>query len=115
MSNFPEENKGESFVFQKIDRAYIVWIANGNQYLQLEEPAFFVFQNLEQGISQQQITTECTKRYHAPEKKCARFVSEIAKRIENVRKISVSASLCENQDKQEIRNKHFFPILPIHI
>jgi hypothetical protein len=107
MNRFPE-NKERSFVFREIDGAYIVWVANGNQYLQLEEPAFFVFQHLEQGTPPEQIAAECAKRYHNTEEKTKQFVSDIGAGIETIRQTPVSF-VNGNTNNPEIKKKTFVP------
>jgi hypothetical protein len=108
MDNLPEI-KEKTFVFREIDGAYIVWFANGNQYLRLEEPAFFVFQNIERGTEQKQIAKECASRYHNTEQESARFVAEIIAGIETIRQNSVSQKEIKKIKEPAIQENTFVP------
>ena len=72
-------------VIRKIDDAFVVWFPNGNQYLRLEEPAFFVFQGYEKGLNSDIIANQCAERYQIPEDECLQFVIEIINGIDAIR------------------------------
>jgi len=60
-----------------IENVYVVWIAAYNQYLQLAEPAFFVFELYAKGYGNDIIATRCAEKYNCGAEKSRQFVSEI--------------------------------------
>lgn len=100
--------KAESLIYREIDGSYIVWFANGNQYVRLEEPAFFVLQNLESGINAETIARQCSQRYQSTKEESTRFVSEISSGIEAIRKQAV-LTFSTISGSQELREFQFVP------
>jgi hypothetical protein len=107
MNKFPEI-KGKTIVSRKIDGVYIVWFQNGNQYLRMEEPAFFVFQNLERGILRKQIAVKCIQKYHNSEEESIRFINEIASGIDSIRQSPVLEEI-KDLKRTEIPKNTYVP------
>ena len=63
--------------FRKAESAYLVWLQGLNRYLQLEEPAFWVFKQFREGLSRQEMIRDCAHRYQLPETEAERFIGEI--------------------------------------
>ena len=96
----------ELTISREIDGAYVVWFAAGNQYLRLEEPAFFVFERVEGGMNQGLIDWQCAERYQIQEGESHQFVAEIIDRIEAIKKSPVIKE-SDYQENQEIHTKQF--------
>ncbi len=99
-------------VVRKIDNSFVVWFANGNQFVLLEEPAYFVLQLIEQGVHKRAIVNRCIDRYQTTETECTQFVNEIEDKIDGIRK---HATQTENVfgDEFESQSKSF-PLYSAH-
>lgn len=64
-------------VVKKTGDQYIVWFGESNQWVQLEEPAYFVYQQSSLGLDAPAISRKCCRRYGLPEKESLRFVQEV--------------------------------------
>lgn len=60
-----------------IDNTFVVWLDKAHRFVQLHEPAFFVFEQWAEGKDQAEIGKSCSDRYHLPENEASRFVREI--------------------------------------
>lgn len=60
-----------------IDNTFVVWLDEAHRFVQLQEPAFFVFEQWAAGKDQAEIGKSCSDRYHLPENEASRFVREI--------------------------------------
>ena len=61
----------------QVENSYVVWLKTLNRYLQLEEPAFWIFRQMADGHSSPDIISACIIRYRLDKPEAARFVSEI--------------------------------------
>jgi hypothetical protein len=95
-------------VIRKIDGSFVVWFANGNQYLRLEEPAYFVFERSEEGLGRDLIAGQCAERYGTAESECRQFVAEILDGIETIRQTPVGKEL-DGKEKHGLQEKMFLP------
>lgn len=69
---------------KELENTRLVWLKTLNRYLQLEEPAYLVFQQFKEGKSATEISLRCEEQYGIPGKEARRFVSEIEYRIQNL-------------------------------
>lgn len=69
-------------VIKVADDAYILWLENGNRFLWLEEPAFFVAESYLKGIDRMSISKACKLLYKANETESLLFVNSIVNEIE---------------------------------
>jgi len=76
----------ESFIIKPVDDFYILWVENGNQYIKLEEPAYFVLTNYISGLDINSIAKDCSSKYKNRLSECKKFVSEIISGFESYRK-----------------------------
>lgn len=63
-------------------KTYVVWLAGINRYIQMQEPAFAVFQLWAQGNDKETIAKACTQKYGLPPGEAFRFTEEITGPIE---------------------------------
>jgi hypothetical protein len=103
----PAKDENET-VIRKIDGAFVVWFPNGNQYLRLEEPAFFVFQGCETGLNEDLIARQCAERYQIPENKCRHFVAEIIDGLGAIRQNPVM-NTSDGLESNRLQTKTFTP------
>jgi len=69
------------YIKKKIGLKYLVWLQNSNQYIQLEEPAWFVFYRIAKRFSYATIANECVLRYGTSPDESLAFVKEIHSQI----------------------------------
>lgn len=69
------------FIKKKIGNSYLVWFQNSNSYLQLEEPAWFVFGKTIKRCKTESIADEFAIRYDLSFDDSLAFVSEIREKI----------------------------------
>ncbi len=72
------------YIKRKIGSSYLVWFQNSNLYIQLEEPAWFVFQKISRRYKTETITKEFAIRYGVNEEESLVFVSDIRTEIEKM-------------------------------
>lgn len=77
-------NNNIDLVIREIDGLYVVWFANGNQFLRLEEPAYWILQSDQDGQSREAIIRHCTERYKIPLDESRTFVNDVLKVIEGI-------------------------------
>ncbi len=75
------------FLKKKIGHFYLVWFENSNLYLQLEEPAWFVFRRIRQRCKTETIATEFAVRYNASFDESLSFVEEIRQNITKMNQV----------------------------
>ena len=75
-----------SYVKRKIGQSYLVWFQNSNLYVQLEEPAWFVFRKLIKRYKVETIATEFSHRYCLGFEESIAFVKDIRLKIEEMNK-----------------------------
>ncbi len=71
------QTKTICYTYHLIENTYVVWIAAYNQYLQLAEPAFFVFELYAKGYDSDKMVTQCAEKYNLNTEKSRQFVLEI--------------------------------------
>ena len=97
----------------EMDGAYVVWMASCNQYLRLEEPAYFVFTSYEKYGNLELAVSQCAGRYSIPEDECRQFVTEILDGVEAIEQ----AAMLRNYslpDDEGLREKTFTPFSVRH-
>ena len=95
-------------VIRYIDDAHIVWFSNGNQYIRLEEPAFFVFRCGEKGMDMDLIVNQCVERYGIQEEESRQFVTHIANSIEAIKQRPVNKE-SDFRTNKELQARPFLP------
>lgn len=96
------------FVKTKIGPAIMVWLENSNTYLQLEEPAWYVFSKITRGYKTDTIATKFASKYNVDLNKCQIFISEIRNRLTEVNKHDFSEKV--NDRNFENPNQYvYFP------
>lgn len=63
---------------------YVVWIAGINRYMQLQEPAFRVFEFWASGSERMEIAKVCAERYGIQETESIGFVNEIIDKVQQL-------------------------------
>lgn len=71
-----------AFRFKKADSTYLVWLQSLNRYLQLEEPAFWLIQQLKEDLPRQEMIKECSQRYQLLSGEAERFIGEIEEQFQ---------------------------------
>lgn len=89
---------GERWITKKIDGKYIIWIEESNQWLQLEEPAWYVIKKHIQGISEESVIAKIQKKYGLGDKQSIAFVSDVLSTINN--------TSCKQQHPYPSHTKH---------
>ncbi len=69
-------------VVKKVGQSYIVWFEESNRWVQMEEPAWFVYLNLSKGLDKDCVTGLLSGRYGLPEKEARRFTGEMTDQLE---------------------------------
>ena len=64
-------------ITKKINNAYIVWFGESNHWMQLEEPAWFIYRNYNSGVKTETISQKFSKRYHLNIDESIVFVRDI--------------------------------------
>jgi hypothetical protein len=100
------------FYKKKVGHSYLVWFQNSNLYLQLEEPAWFVFRKIRQRCKTETIAKEFSLRYSVGQEESLSFVREIR---ENINKMNTPfpGSDLTPQAMAEL-NCHYFAPFSIH-
>jgi hypothetical protein len=72
------------YVVRNVENLRLVWLKNLNRYIQFEEPAFFVFQQLAEGLASEEISRELEITYNISGPEAKRFTDEIREGIETL-------------------------------
>tara|TARA_R110002050_G_scaffold165656_2_gene296086 strand:+ start:4452 stop:5597 length:1146 start_codon:yes stop_codon:yes gene_type:complete len=72
------------YIKRKIGQSYLVWFQNSNLYFQLEEPAWFVFQEIVRDNQPESVASELEQRYGWTPEESLTFVSEIRFRVDQM-------------------------------
>jgi hypothetical protein len=91
-------------VSKELDGAFVVWFAAGNQFLRMEEPAYFVFRNSENGLDSKQIACRCAEKYGISQEESSVFTADVLKGIEKIRN---RKSTPDNSKEEALRQKRF--------
>lgn len=87
------------FIKKKIQNSYLIWLQKSNKYIQLEEPAWFVFNKTVKRYKSETIAAEYAVRYGLSPEESLTFVNDIRSGIEQI-----------NQQANSIENANEFPI-----
>lgn len=96
------------FIKKKIGNSYLVWFRNSNLYLQLEEPAWFVFRKTVKRYKAETIASECALRYSLPYDECLQFVNDIRTKTAQMNQPAILKDVAGNYP-DTIRNYNFTP------
>lgn len=77
-----------AYLKKKIGSSYLVWFKNSDAYLQMEEPAWFVFRKTTQRYKAQTIADEFAVRYSISPEESLRFVKDIREEIEKLNRVN---------------------------
>jgi hypothetical protein len=98
------------YLKKKIGHSYLVWFQNSNNYLQLEEPAWFVLQKTKQRYKPETIASEFATRYGITPDESLSFVNEIRSEIKNMN----MQKKVENFKDSTILNAYIFQPFSTH-
>lgn len=70
-------NTNKDFIIRTIGSQKTVWFKNSNRYVQMEEAAFAIFDQLQKGESYDTVVGFLVSNYKLPESEAKRFVNEI--------------------------------------
>jgi len=65
------------YITKRIDKSYVAWFEQSNQWIQLEEPAWYVNKLYQKGLDNYTISLKCAKKYKLDISDCLRFVISI--------------------------------------
>jgi len=97
-----------SYIKKKIGQTYLVWLQNSNQYIQLEEPAWFVFRKTTKRFKTGTIAKEFAVRYGITYDESLAFVEDIRSNIEKINQAN-STSSNTIQVSDDLNNHKFSP------
>jgi hypothetical protein len=86
-------------VTKKIDNSHIVWFEESNSWIQLEEPAWFVYRNYLSGILTKDISQKFSKKYGLNVSESLILVGEIIKKIKTLSSSSFHTQEVYSADK----------------
>jgi hypothetical protein len=96
------------FIKKKIERSYLVWLQESNKYIQLEEPAWFVFRKTVKRHKAETIAKECADRYDLTYEESLTFVNDIRAGIEEMNQ-PTTIRLNADQYPDELTTYQFKP------
>lgn len=100
------------YLKKKIGNKYLVWFQNSNLYVQLEEPAWFVFRKTAQRYKAETIANEFAIRYTNSPEESLSFVKDIRLKIE---KMNQPDNIQDKIDPvSDELNKHTFIPFSVH-
>jgi len=67
-----------------VEETWVVWLEEPHRFVQLKEPAFFVFEQWASGQDPREIANNCMQRYDLPRKEAVKFTEEILSEIEKL-------------------------------
>jgi len=80
-------------ISRKISNSHILWFGESNSWIQLEEPAWFVYRNYNSGKQLEKISEKISVQYGLSRAESLRFVNEVA---EEIRKLSSASFHARN-------------------
>ena len=92
------------FIKRKIQDSYIIWLGKSNNYIQLEEPAWFVFSKIAKSYKLETIASKCAVRYGLTREESIIFVNDIRSGIDEMNQ---PANIVENAGDYPIELKSF--------
>lgn len=90
---------------KKVKDHYIIWLEKPNQWIQLEEPAYYVFHQHFQSRESESIIKRCARRYHLSLPESKRFVYDILHTLERL-------SIQQTPNSQAQFNAIDIPLIP---
>lgn len=84
------------YLKKKIGSSYLVWFKNSDSYLQMEEPAWFVFRKTTQRYKPGTIAEEFAIRYGIPPEESLRFVKDIRLEIDKMNQVNKAPNRLEH-------------------
>ena len=100
------------YLKKKIGQSYLVWFQNSNLYLQLEEPAWFVFRKTTKRYKADTIANEFAIRYGISSEESRSFVKDIRLNIEKMNQPDNSQNTITKFSAD--LNAHIFKPFAIH-
>jgi len=94
------------FIKKKIGQSYLVWFQNSNLYLQLKEPAWFVFSKTVRRYKSSTISELFSGRYGISLEDSLQFVHEIRTEIDKMNK-PIHPTTNFDQNSTALNNHHF--------
>ena len=101
-----------SYLKKRIGQSYLVYFENSDSYLQLEEPAWFVFRKTVKRYKSTTIATEFAFRYSATSEESITFVNDIRLKIEKMNQ-PAKAQKKVNMISTDL-NEHIFKPFSVH-
>ena len=92
----------------KFQNTYLVWLKNSNQYLQLEEPAWFVFKKTVKRYKTETIAYECIDRYGLTSLESLKYVKDIRSGIEKMNQ-PLEIGIRKNEFPEDLESYTFEP------
>jgi len=92
---------------KKINNQYILWFEESNSWIQLEEPAWYVYNQFNAGTSTDNISLSFSRRFKLPIAESLAFVSDIISQIEKLSAITFQPTSSLVAEKYE-SPKDFF-------
>lgn len=96
------------YIRKKIGSSNLVWFENSNSYVQLEEPAWFVFHKTTLRCRPSTIAKAFEQRYGISGDNSIKFVNEILAEIEKLNKMEITGNEC-NPDIDMLSGYQFTP------
>lgn len=96
------------YLKKKFGQTYLVWLENSNSYLQLENPAWFIFRKLAHQTSKDLIARDFANRYGISFEDSQAVVIEICSEIEKTNQAEITSSR-EVDATEELKGKSFTP------
>ena len=96
------------YIKRKFRNSYLVWFKNSNVYLQLEEPAWFVFKKTVKRFKADTIASECVGRYGLTQEDSLKYVTDIRSGIEKMN-VPSEIGLVASQYPDDLVNYFFEP------
>ena len=100
-------------ITKKVGKSYLVWFQNSNSYIQLEEPAWFVFRKTKQRFKATTISKEFATRYGITPKASLAFVTDIRSEIEKLNQPDKTQKKTD-QISGDLNGHHFVPFSVHH-
>src|ERR1035437_9034502 len=100
------------YIKKKIGLKYLVWLQNSNQYIRLEEPAWFVFNRIAKRFKNETIANECAMRYGTSSDESLTFVKEIRSHIAKANTPINATS--NNFEVSDVLTNHKFSPFSVH-
>jgi len=93
---------------KKLNSSRIAWFAFSNQWVYLEEPAWYVFSLMKKSLPAGTIADKCSTRYKLPLKESLRFVKDVSSAIQKLEK-PLEIQSDKTIPPEKINDLHFIP------